>query len=160
MTDHRIEISRDEVVALVKQGKTWPEVAAAVGCSVRTIKRRAREWGLSERATEQLEKAAQVAGRTSAAKWTIRRAEEADRAGQVASRTLLRINQILDEVGVGETSVRSLDVVRLARTYESLVKNAQLLSGGATERHESLGEDMEVNDEPADHEPERAVSTD
>lgn len=170
MTSDRIEIDQDQVERLRRAGRSWTEIAEVVGCSLRTIKRRAKAWGLTEIATEAVQQAAEHASKVAQARWTLRRAEEADRAGQVASRTLVRLNQIIPDVAMGgkDEGGLALTVFRLARSYEILVKNAQLLSGGATERHEGLGDDafmaewrrleteLAGNDEP-DHEHEPAA---
>lgn len=150
-TKPRIDLSRDDVERQRRLGRSWSEIADEVGCSVRTIKRRAKEWGLSEKATEAVEAAAAQAGRVAAAKWILRRAEEADRAGIVATSVRMQLVQLLPLAGmpivdkngqiVGGPQESGLTIYRLARTYEILIKNAQLLSGGATERTEQSGED-------------------
>ncbi len=153
MATPRLQISQAQVVGLRDQGKSWREIAEIIGCHINTIKRRSREWGLIGRATEAVEEAAANATRVSVAKWTLRRAEEADRSGHVAAQVLTRLSQILPNVGlplrnkageiIAPPSMTGLDVQRLARTYEILVRNAQLLSGGATDRIVTTGESVD-----------------
>ncbi len=143
----RIPIDRAEVVKLRRNGRSWPEVADAVGCGLTTIKRRASEWGLAD-PTEQQEKAARSAGKIAVARWEAHRAEHANSAGAVASRILIKLDKLIPSIGtpvrdgkgqvIAPAQLAGMDAFRLARTYEILVKSAQLLSGGVTERTESL----------------------
>ena len=149
MATPRLEISQAQVVGLRDQGKSWREIAEIIGCHINTVKRRSREWGLTGHATEAVEEAAARGTRVHVAKWELRRAEEADRSGQVASNVLVRLSQILPNVGlplrnhkkeiIAPPSMTGLDVQRLARTYEILIRTAQLLSGGVTDRTEVDG---------------------
>ncbi len=142
----RIEVDQAQVTRLREDGKSWPEIAAVVGCSLTTIKRRSKRWGLVDRATEAVEEAASRATRVASAKWTLRRVEQADLAGMTANAARRVLSDLLPTVGlpifddkgdlVSTSNGHGLDVYRLARTYEILIKQAQLLSGGATERAE------------------------
>ncbi len=149
----RIPIDRRQVLQLRRNGRSWREIADVVGCGLTTIKRRASEWGLAEQQQLQAhqEQAAKSAGRIATARWEAHRAEHANSAGAVASRILVKLDTLIPLIGspvrdgkgnvIAPAQVAGMDAFRLARTYEILVKSAQLLSGGATERTESLDQE-------------------
>ncbi|MBK9178738.1 MAG: hypothetical protein IPM45_04050 [Acidimicrobiales bacterium] len=118
-------------------GQTASQIAAALGCTRQAVDKHAKaeRW---ERTTEAARLAAhQRAEQTRAAvetahrRWAERRAGEADAAGITAA----VVRQAMRDAAAAANAPM---LSAAARAYDTLIRNAQLLSGGATERAEAL----------------------
>lgn len=119
------------------EGWSLREIGAAVGCSHETIRSRvmAEGWERDDAAVmardEKRRGFVQAAVAANASKWITRRAAEADEAGATAK--LARERAVLALVEGDPQMARAA-----AGVYLVMVDKAQLLSGGATSRDESV----------------------
>ena len=112
-----------------EQGESLRAIGTAVGCSREKIRRTAHAEGW-ERHEEPAGMARTEAARQRAlSKWAERREAEADAAGITAAIARQRLVQALQ--GGDDKMTRASAVA-----YGILIDKAQLLAGGATERHE------------------------
>lgn len=118
---------RAEAVALLRDGVGVREVERRTGIARTTVS----EWGQAEGI--EVAGAAQTANAVNGGRirWATRRGEIADRMGDL-------IVALLDDV---ETATVPRDRKDLAVTAAILIEKAQLVSGGATTRHEQLDAD-------------------
>lgn len=118
-----------------ENGASLREAARVGRVSHETVRVRARDEGWERDGKNLIAEAEARATRTLAARqelnrrWAVRRSEEADAAGIVASAARQRILQLLP----GQDA-RMLDSA--VKAYATLTTTAQLLSGGATSRVE------------------------
>lgn len=115
---------RAEALQLVRDGVSVRDIEARTGIAKSVVARWARDAGIDSPRAEQ------TAAATEATKlaWAQRRATLVDRFGEVAEKLLDRI----------EDDEQARDAKDLMTAAAIAVDKAQLLSGGATSRHEQL----------------------